>query len=249
MPANGYLYFEFDVIRQEYQGEPYQLEDYYGKRVTSTRHSGIFKPRHINGYAYNLLKLSSSLRSAELVVRWKSMLIDYEYIEPDDGLDIKQGDFKLEICTGLPEELYSELKTPNNMDKNQYYFHEWEALLETVETKNLPLKGIRFPCEMNNDFPDVIFAMFFPNPVTQNLIAHTEEIFEDFISNWNEKQERKGGEEYIHGIMLVNSILGKQKANEIHIRMDFGNCKPKVLGCLIRYLSKSDLEIEKLVLN
>jgi len=119
---------------------------------------------------------------------------------------------------------------------------ETEKFIKAIET------GFRFPCELNCDWPDVIFEVFFKNQPTVQLANQTETIFCNFMEKWNKKQEKKDGEEFIHYIADISDNIESPKPNVVYIHVDFANGSIIVLQKLLQHLNKSNLDIEKIVL-
>ena len=110
-------------------------------------------------------------------------------------------------------------------------------------------KGVRFPYEILCEWPDVIFAVHYAAPVTEDLKAKTLTVFEQFV----EKHNRRAlfGASCIHDVFDVTDedFLTERDEKAAYVFIDFGNCDPAILSKLFRHLSKSDLPIQKLTLT
>ncbi len=211
----------------------------------STEYRGEFLKLHKDGYAYGNVTMYNKIGfsdSAEIWLRWKSNVPGYEYIEPDDELDLKPGDITFEICSQIPEEYILRFfaKTAEEYDCNQ-----WIAFLN--DEHHYPKKRGKkreFLCEIAEDcqYPDTSFTLFFNDKVTQELADKTIEAFVLFQEEWDTT--------HFWGIHDVGIAEEKQDdENALKILVDFGSSNYKIVKALIKWLQYSNLDISRVVIK
>lgn len=107
-----------------YKGTPYIKSMVNGMDIEVDYYCGRFIKRHINGFAYSKLSIIPIIGNGkeDMWISWKSNLAGYEYIEPDDELNLQSEDITFEICTEIPENLAQEFyaKSTQEIDCNKW---------------------------------------------------------------------------------------------------------------------------------
>lgn len=206
----------------------------------STEYRGEFLKLHKDGYAYGSVTMSNRCGfsgSADIWFRWISNIPDYEYIEPDNELELGPEDITFEICTTIPEEYIMRFyaKTAEEYDLN-----EWKKIIndghyypkKRSKNKNDFLYEISESC----NFPDVMFLIDIKEPVTEDLCDKIMEEFISFQQEWDTTHFFG-----IHDMWLVEEISND---NIIKVFVDFGSSNFKIIKSLINWLQKSNLKIK-----
>ena len=136
-------------------------------------------------------------------IRWKSNLSGYEYIEPDDELQLENCDITFEVCVEVPEKISMLLlykQTVYNVD-----FNGWIKFIS--DEKHYPQKKLKnqrnFSCNilLNNNYPDITLIIEFNKIVDKDIENLTEKELNDFMVDWDSKHLYG-----IHDIMSVKDI-------------------------------------------
>ncbi len=247
----------------EYDGEPYvertESEIFPPSYRVSTEYRGRLVKLHKDGYAYGKLLVDDKTcvrDPAELWIRWKSNLPDYEYIEPDDELDLTERDITFEICTEILDEIRAEI--PENLVMRFYESsaqqgdcNKWIEMIKyeipRVKKKNRITAADEFPVDFapDCDYPDTSFTIYLRNPCSDEQEKQIEAAFQEFMTDYNINHVNN-----IHDFMNLKEIadfpgrIDDEKV--VQIGVDFGNCNPKVIEKLIKWLRCCGFGIEKI---
>ena len=156
--------------------EQYIIQSLRGNQVflrKSTEYRGEFYKLHKDGFAYGRVSMYNKIGlsySVDIWFRWKSNIPGYEYIEPDDELDLKFEDVTFEICTQVPKEyIWRFYAKPTE----EYDCNEWLAVIndEHYYPKKRSKRKADFLCEIveNCQYPDTSFTLFLNSKVTPNI--------------------------------------------------------------------------------
>lgn len=239
------LWHEFGV----YKGLPYKKHALNGMDWTLDYYTGRFIKKHIDGYAYGKLSILPIIGTdqADMWIRWKSNLPGYEYIEPDDELNLTEQDITFEICTEIPENLAQRFYARSaKIDCSK-----WIALLndESHYPKKARCKSAAgnfcFEIAPDCNYPDTCFTIYLRNKCNDEIEKKIENAFLEFTEYYNIEHKNN-----IHDIINVKNIadypdrIDDEKIVQFHV--DFGNCNPKVIESLVSWLRSYDFGIEKI---
>lgn len=244
--------FSFRTRAYERMGKPYMekiiMQGVNSEMVIlrkSTQYRGEFLKLHKDGYAYGNITMYNRIGlsdSAEIWLRWKSNIPGYEYIEPDDELDLKPEDITFEICSQVPEEYTLRLfaKTAEEYDCNQWI----DFLNDEHHYPQKREKKCEFLCEVaeNCQYPDTTVTLFFNDKVTQELADKTIKTFISFQEEWDTTHFWG-----IHSIGFADEE--RQGENDIKILVDFGSSDYQIIKALVKWLRYSGLDINKVVIE
>lgn len=169
---------------------------------------GDFCKLHYNGYAYGRLTMTSKIgydENADIWIRWKSNIPDYEYIEPDNELMLTSDDITFEICEDVPENLILcfYAKTADEYDSN-----EWKKVIDNEEhyPKKRSKKKNDFQFEISEacEDPDTFFNFYFNKAINDSLKERVTSELVAFQQKWNSTHFFG-----IHDIMLMEDDGGK----------------------------------------
>jgi hypothetical protein len=293
-------YYLFSFINHEelYTGDPYYTITLFSNRLTkphqfvSNQYGGKSLKLHHEGYAYNPIMIQAIhcvayLYSYEIMwIRWKSNIPGQSYIDPEDELDIKEGDLTLEICTEVPEAVleqrihlehyverpYEEIpiSRPAYISIREYIInriqrrsktytsvppddcHAWIDFMKDenrrpkkrIKPEPKPSKTIPYEILPSCTYPDVIFSLYFPFEADAALEEKAEAVFGDFREEWDEKHD-----DGIHDVSNAKELVENNDKKVVHLAVDFGNCNPRVIKSLVKWLEKSGLDIEKIIIS
>lgn len=99
------------------------------------------------------------------------------------------------------------------------------------------------------DYPDIIFEIYFDVDITDELTEKTLEVMSKFIDSWNRKRERQGLEGYIHYIDDARSTIENPAKNAAYIHVDMGDANLTALKHLLKSLNKPYLPIKNIVIS
>ena len=263
-------YFTFYVLGKggDYDGEPYveqikfrttsplliDIAPWMGQPLEriSMRYRGKLHKLHQNGYAYGKLGVYNKIGesdSEDMWIRWKSNLAGYEYIEPDDELNLQSEDITFEICTEIPENLAQEFyaKSTQEIDCNKWIaFINDESHYPQKPKRKTAANNFSFEISSDCDYPDVCFTICLRNKLNDELEEKIEKAFWEFTEYYNIKHKNN-----IHDIINVKDIVNYpdriDDEKTVQICVDFGNCNPKVINSLEKWLRSYDFGIEKIV--
>ena len=129
--ANKYEYFQKSVESGWHKGKPYYFRLYHVLTTKSPelRYTEIVRDVYLrdylkiqlNGYSYGALipwSKETGVQIPPIFIRWESCCLDYEYIEPGDGVDVDSKKIRFTICDKLPESVANILidDATNNPD-------------------------------------------------------------------------------------------------------------------------------------
>ena len=248
-----YFDFIFHTKGHTRTGKPY-IEQYIIQSLNtnqvllrkSTEYRGEFHKLHKDGFAYGRVSMYNKIGlsySVDVWFRWKSNIPGYEYIEPDDELDLKPEDISFEICTQVPEEYILRFYAKS---VEEYDCKEWIAVIndEHYYPKKRSKKKTDFLCEIaeNCQYPDTSFILFFNSKVTPNLQDEAISVFTSFQEEWD--TTHLWG---IHDIILADDKQDSENVIKIHI--DFGSSDYKIIKALIKWLRCSSLDLNKVIIE
>ena len=294
----SYYLFSFINHKELYTGDPYYTITLFSNRpmnshpFVSNHYKGKSLKLHHEGYAYNpiivqALHYAAYSYSYEIMwIRWKSNIPGQSYIDPEDELDIKEGDFTLEICTEVPEavleqhihlEQYVErpfegrpIPKQADIPVKKYITnllrsystiytsvppddcHAWIDFMKDenrrpkkrIKPEPKPSKTIPYEILPSCTYPDVIFSLYFPFEADAALEEKAEAVFGDFREEWDEKHD-----DGIHDVSNAKELVENNDKKVVHLAVDFGNCNPRVIKSLVKWLEKSGLDIEKIIIS
>ena len=244
----------------EYEGTPY--EECYQDYLCPGAYTYIIKTAYRNkflhlthgDYAYGCFDFNPKHggKYCDIWVRWRSHLLEHEYIHPDDGLNLTKDDITFEICTALPDEILrqvNEKKVNAHQPVTDVDCNAWIAV--TTAAQNEPPikkpsgKPVKFPFEITSDcgYPDTTFTFRFTELITDDLYKALLLSMEVFQKYW----ELLHPDTSIHDITDGAALFGQKDENTIQMQVDFGNCDPKVIKELIKWLQKAGLPIESVM--
>ncbi len=117
--------------------------------------------------------------------------------------------------------------------------------LESEEEASNILPFVKFPYELECEWPDVIVTCFFSKPVTDDTIQAVQSVVHGFVGEWNAPLD--DSEDFID---YVGDAEAGEDQTSVDIHIDFGPCDPdKVLMPFITHLSNSPLPIQRLLLT
>lgn len=182
-------------------------------------------------------------------ISWKSNLAGYEYIEPDDELNLQSEDITFEICTEIPENLAQEFyaKSTQEIDCNKWIaFINDESHYPQKPKRKTAANNFSFEISSDCDYPDVCFTICLRDKLNDELEEKIEKAFWEFTEYYNIKHKN-----YIHDIINIKDIVNYpdriDDEKTVQICVDFGNCNPKVINSLEKWLRSYDFGIEKIV--
>lgn len=254
-----YFDFAFRTRYRTHYGEPYTYKyimEYHSPikyswmkpecLMESTEYRGEFFKFHKDGFAYGVMGMSSKIasdNSAFIWLRWKSNLPGYEYIEPDDELDLKAEDITFEICDRAPDEFLLRLfaKTSDEFD-----FNVWKELINDEECypkKRNSKKKKNFPYEISENcaYPDVIVSIFLSEKITESIKEILISELASFQAEWDSSHDT--------GIHYMDIMDEEDNNNLIKIAIDFGDNDPDIIEALINYMRSSKLNIKNVVIQ
>lgn len=202
---------------------------------------------HKDGYAYGDLTIENKIGfnySVDMWFRWKSNLPGYEYIEPEDELDLKAEDITFEICDKVPDDFVRHyFGKPEKFD-----FNVWKELINDEECypkKRSGKKKKNFPYEISEScaYPDVIFSVFLTEEVTESIQEEIVSELCSFQGEWDASHDT--------GIHFMDIMEEDEEDDNkvIKIAADFGDNDPEIIDSLIDCLRRSKLNIEKVVIQ
>ena len=250
---NFVKYFDFSFRTRAYTrtGEPYMEEliiQGFNKVFLrkSTVYRGEFHKLHKEGFAYGRVSMYNKIGlnySTDIWFRWKSNIPGYEYIEPDDELDLKSKDITFEICTQIPEEYILRFYAKS---ADEYDCNEWIAVIndEHHYPRKRNRKQVDFLCEIseNCQYPDTTFTLFFNSKVTQSIQDDAISAFVSFQEEWDTTHFFG-----IHDIAIAEDQYDSE--NVIKILVDFGSSDYKIMKALIKWLRYSSLDINRIEIS
>lgn len=248
-----YFDFQFKTKSCVYEGLQYVIQcilkgpacSYIHERV-STEYRGMFYKLHKDGYAYGVITLNNKIglesEKADIWIRWKSNVSGYEYIEPDDGLDLQENDINFELCSQIPDE-FSIIIYKKCLDK--IALNKWKLVLKNE--KFYPLrrkknKNISYEISAACMYPDIVALFYFKTKVTKEMEKATMSELLLFQEKW--------GASHIYGIhdMGIQKSDFKER-NTLSIWIDFGSSDYKIIYSLIKWFESSKLDIEKILIK
>ena len=244
---------DFNTQFTTYEGEAYLYYDVnYDVEKISTTHYGELRQLHNGGYSYNSIGLSSKATlGAHFWIRWKSLLPEYEYIEPNLEIEVKSGEVKFEICKIVPQNIIIEAYNGN--PPNSINFNAWIECIKqglSLNKKFLANKtGLYFDYEISGGWPDVIMSIYHKETSTLGLSEKMQSILCVFMDEWNDKQEKKKSQKFIHNISLIDLDDESKESNIIQFHVDFANCNINIIKNLMIFINDNLLNIEKIVLS
>ena len=235
-----------------HKGTPYMKSMVNGINIEVDYYCGCFIKRHINGFAYGKLSIIPIIGNGkeDMWIRWKSNLADYQYIEPDDELNLRLEDITFEICTEIPENLAQEFYGNISDELN---LSTWIELLndETHYPQKPKYKAVAnnfaFEISPDCDYPDVCFTIFLHDKPNCDLEGKIENAFWEFLGYYNVRHKDK-----IHDIINVKdmveypSIINDENVIQLHV--DFGNSSPQAIEKLVDWFRDYNFDIKKIIL-
>ena len=114
--------FFLTVKRTEYEGDEYvervDIPNIGSFEFTRNIHYGkMFKLRK-DGYSYAKIDIDmkNDILSSYIWIRWKSLLLDYKYIDAENELNLKNTDILFEICNTVSDEFLLQLQARNSSE-------------------------------------------------------------------------------------------------------------------------------------
>ena len=258
-----------------YTGKPYKQEYYSTKpaligffsngepnyylmptmTIDKTAYNGRYFKIHKDGYAYGKLIVHTTIGDFDKThcyIRWKSNLSDYEYIEPDDELDLNPDDITFELCEDVSVDIVDELfyeydKVINgNTLENFIQFINDERHYPKKRNKKREKKNNDFPCEISEscEYPDVIFSLYFEQKKNNKLKKSVIDEFAAFQSHWESEHDYG-----IHTIIDADEIDISCDKDAVNVFVDFGNCTPEIIEDVLDWLKHSKLKIKKMIVR
>ena len=143
-----------------------------------------------------------------------------------------------------------------NFTKVEPPFHIYEAEMEKAAQKEAEKfeKFLKDNCNFEvelafEDYPDIIFEIYFDVDITDELTEKTLEVMSKFINSWNRKRERQGLEGYIHYIDDARRTIENPAKNAAYIHVDMGDANLTALKHLLKSLNKPYLPIKNIVIS
>ena len=134
--------------------------------------------------------------------------------------------------------------------------HIYEAEMEKAAQKEAEKfeKFLKDNCNFEvelafEDYPDIIFEIYFDVDITDELTEKTLEVMSKFINSWNRKRERQGLEGYIHYIDDARRTIENPAKNAAYIHVDMGDANLTALKHLLKSLNKPYLPINNIVIS
>lgn len=225
------------------------------KTYKTNLYRGDFLRLHKNGFSYGCFSVigkSSVYEVSDIWFRWKSNLPDYEYIEPDDELDLKPEDITFELCEQVPEEFALRFYAKTTAEYNcNAWINDLNEDCYYPKKRRSKKNRNEFPFSVSDtcEYPDTTFTLYFNEEITDELKDKAVEEFNDFSQKWDENHYYG-----IHSIMLAddlgefydeNAIAELDASRAVKILVDFGSCEPSIIEKLIKWLQTSFLNIAR----
>lgn len=257
-----YEYNQNVLFKNMYFDSDYTMRFHYEEKIVKfrdNRYYGEFYKMHKDGYAYGILSVELKKKpenSSDIWIRWKSNLPDFEYIEPDDELDLKPEDITFEICEHVPEEFIFEVYSKKS---DKFDCNEWKAFINKATDNPKKRKRRRRRNEFiyhiadDCEYPDTTFTICFDEEITDALKDKVTQEFIGFQEYWDSMHSFG-----IHDIMLAddlkefydeNAIAELNATGAVKVLVDFGSCDPIIIENLIDWLETSELNIIKMLIE
>lgn len=250
-----YFDFTFKVSGRRYEGEPFVIkqiikgpikDDVFNMKYTEYR--GEFHKLHKDGYAYGRFSMHSKVglcESVDIWFRWKSNVLGYDYIEPDDELYLNSNDITFEICKEIPKEYVEHFYAKNS---EEYDCKKWIEVIN--DENNYPKKRskkintIQYEMSKNCKYPDVVFNVFMNEKITKSICDDLMSELTSFQLEWDANHIYG-----IHDMGLQSQNNDKKNDYLIRINIDFGSCEDKIIKHLVKWLEKSNLNIKNIFIE
>lgn len=237
----------------------YNIHFYFGQKTIYVNTGDIV---FVCGYYYHRAALCvDNAWVCDLWVRWEFK----KSVKKTHNDDINPGEIAFSICTKLPIEVGLQFKLNYSPDIKSIQCVNWKKVLKNalywrehpiteIDTAPKTIKkeesGLPFDYTISCDWPDVIVRLYLINSKSDDIKHQVEALFSEFINEWNYKHKNK--ENIIHDCSLSENenYDSENDSRLISIYVDFGSSNPdSVLKKLLKSLSKSGLELEKVIFS
>jgi len=201
-----------------------------------------------------------------LWIKWKMNNFQNNKAYIDE--EIKQGDILFRICKKLPDEVVKHI-IPNYIPNPAlpYKCENWagavkehvyaikhprdfstKAVSKTIKKEK---SGLMFDYTISAEctFPDIVIEIILNEIITDEKIKSINKTLENFISDWNDKQEKKGTDKLIHDFSLIKNKKLNEHKNNIKFHIDFGGCNSGILKRLLTYIDSNITNIKYIICN